>query len=119
LKEDKDTSLQAEPAMTVEATPDGEAILREKDREAQYRNKLSPFWKYVVMVVSIIFVSYHMYTSRFGMPDMIKHRAIHVAFVLGLVWIYFPASKKSSPRTRPSVIDLVPEGYQLRASLHV
>jgi len=87
-------------------TPDGEKILRERDRESRYRNKLSPFWKYVVMVISIAFVGYHMVTSRIGMPDMIKHRAIHVAFVLGLVWLYYPARKKS-PRTRPSVVDLV------------
>jgi len=94
-----------EPDQT-EAAPDGEAILREKDKQSKYRNKLSPFWKYVVMVISIVFISYHMYTSRFGMPDMIKHRALHVAFVLGLVWIYYPATKKS-PRSRPSVVDLV------------
>ncbi len=85
--------------------PDGQAILRERDTQSRYRNKLDPFWKYVVMVISIAFVSYHLITSRFGMPDMVKHRAIHVAFILGLVWLYYPATKKS-PRNRPSVVDM-------------
>jgi len=104
LKEEKEKEGVDESVMAP--TPDGEAILREVDRESRYRNKLAPFWKYVVMVISIAFVSYHMITSRFGMPDMVKHRAIHVAFILGLVWLYYPATKKS-PRHRPSVVDII------------
>ncbi len=104
MKEEKEKEGVDESVMAP--TPDGEAILREVDRESRYRNKLAPFWKYVVMVISIAFVSYHMITSRFGMPDMVKHRAIHVAFILGLVWLYYPATKKS-PRHRPSVVDII------------
>ncbi len=102
----KDEKEKKELEDVVEmATPDGEAIIRERDKQSRYRNNLDPFWKYVVIVISIAFVSYHLITSRFGMPDMVKHRAIHVAFILGLVWLYYPATKKS-PRNRPSVIDL-------------
>jgi len=102
----KDEKGKEKLEKTVSApAPDGQAILRERDNQSRYRNNLSPFWKYVVIVISIAFVSYHLITSRFGMPDMVKHRAIHVAFILGLVWIYYPATKKS-PRSRPSVIDI-------------
>lgn len=107
LKEKEVKEAGIENGNNAEASvPDGEKILRERDRESRYRNNLSPFWKYLVMVISIVFVSYHMITSRYGMPDMIKHRAIHVAFILGLVWLYYPATKKS-PRTRPSALDMV------------
>jgi TRAP transporter 4TM/12TM fusion protein len=59
----------------------------------------------VIAVISIAFIGYHLYTARFGMPESIKHRSLHVGFILTLVWLYFPATLKS-PKNRPSYIDL-------------
>lgn len=96
---------KAETAAIHETTPDGEKILQQVDRESQYRRNFQPMWKYLIWGLSIIFIVYHMWTSRFGMPEIIKHRAIHVSFILGLVWLYFPATR-TSPRDRPSVFDI-------------
>ncbi|TFG81965.1 MAG: TRAP transporter permease [Spirochaetales bacterium] len=85
---------------------DGEKILQEKERESKWRRNLDISWKYVVTIISIIFISYHLVTSRFGMPETIKHRAIHVGFILVLVFLLFPGTKKA-PRNRPSVIDVI------------
>jgi len=90
------------PAAT---SPDGEALIREKERESAYRNKLEKHWKTLVAVISCVYIAYHMYTSRMGMPEIVKHRAMHVGFILVLVWLYYPATKKS-PRNKPSFLDL-------------
>lgn len=99
--------MAKEMTVSVETTkaPDGEKILQQVDRESRYRRNFQPMWKYLIWGLSVIFIVYHMWTSRFGMPEIIKHRAIHVSFILGLVWLYYPATRKS-PRDRPSIVDI-------------
>ncbi|QEN09648.1 TRAP transporter permease [Oceanispirochaeta crateris] len=96
---------------------DGEKILEKKDRESKWRKDMSHFWKIVIAVISSFYISYHMYTSRFGMPETVKHRAIHVGFILILVFLLFPGTKKA-PRTRPSVMDLALVFISLAATLY-
>ena len=94
--------------LSPEAGPpvvDAEKLIEQKEVESRWRKGLSSFWKIVIAVISVVFISYHVYTSRFGMPETIKHRAIYLGFVLVLVFLYFPASNKS-PKGRPSILDL-------------
>ncbi len=85
--------------------PDGEEVMRKIDRESRFRKNMQGFWKYSLIVVSCIFIAYHLITSRFGMPPAFQHRAIHLGFILTLVWMYYPAGQKSIT-TRPSYIDM-------------
>jgi TRAP transporter 4TM/12TM fusion protein len=85
---------------------DAEALLEKVDVESRYRKNFSDFWKIAILVISSIFIGYHMITSGIGIPEAIKHRAIHVGFVLALVFLYYPGTKKSI-RSRPSAVDLV------------
>lgn len=84
----------------------GDDVLREAARECAYRTEMTPFWSKSIVILSCVFVLYHIITSRFGMPPMFKHRAVHLGFVLCLVWLYYPASKKSA-KTRPTSLDLL------------
>jgi TRAP transporter 4TM/12TM fusion protein len=84
----------------------GERVLREVSQENRYRSDLSVFWRYSILVLSCVFVVYHIVTSRYGMPPMFKHRAIHLGAILCLTWLYYPATKRS-PQNRPSYGDLV------------
>ncbi len=84
---------------------DPDAVLREKDRESKFR-KLTGFWKYLIMAVSVIFVFYHLYTSRFGMPIVNQHRAFHVGVIMFLAFAYYPFSKKSD-KTKPTWWDIL------------
>lgn len=84
---------------------DIDKVMQKAEVESRYRRDFLPIWKTIITAISIVFVSYHLYTARFGMPETIKHRAIHVGFILILVWLYFPATSKS-PRNRPSYLDL-------------
>ena len=92
----------------------GEEVLRKTLTESRYRTALDPFWGWTVALVSCIFVLYHLLTSRYGMPPMFKHRAIHLAFILCLVYMYYPAGPRSI-KSRPSTLD----GLLIAASIAV
>lgn len=83
-----------------------EAVLENVDVESRYRKSFTPFWTQVIRVISVVFILYHLVTSGIGTPEIIKHRVIHVGFVLGLVWLYYPATRKS-PAGKPSILDSV------------
>lgn len=86
-------------------TNDADEMLEDVEAEFNYRKKIEPFWTKVILVVSVLFVGYHMVTAGIGIPEVYKHRAIHLGFLLGLAWLYFPA-RKGSPRGKPSAVDL-------------
>lgn len=87
------------------STTDADAMLEDVEAEFNYRKKIDPFWMTFITVVSILFIGYHMITAGFGLPEVYKHRAIHLGFLMSLTWLYFPASKKS-PRGHPSKLDI-------------
>ena len=89
----------------VISAEEADKVVQKAEVESRYRRNLLPVWKTIIAIISSVFISYHLITSRFGMPESIKHRAIHVGFILILVWLYFPARSKS-PRERPSNFDL-------------
>lgn len=84
---------------------DADVVMQKAEVESRYRRNFLPVWKIVIAVISVAFIGYHLYTARFGMPESIKHRSLHVGFILTLVWLYFPATLKS-PKNRPSYFDL-------------
>lgn len=95
-------------------TDQGEAALRKALSESRYRAELDPFWTWSLALLSCVFVLYHLVTSRYGMPPMFKHRAIHLAFILCLVFVYYPAGQRSV-KSRPSALD----GLLIAASIAV
>lgn len=77
-----------------EANPQVNEILEKYDTESRVRSYRK---RYVALFVSFIAVSlsiYHMYTSYFGTPVTLQHRSIHVAVVLALIFLIYPAFKK-------------------------
>jgi TRAP transporter 4TM/12TM fusion protein len=86
-------------------TVSGEDVLREKDKESKFR-KLSGFWKILVIIVSVAFISYQMLTARFGTPIHMKHLAAHLGFILFLVFAYYPATKNSN-KEKPTIVDIL------------
>lgn len=83
-----------------------EAVLEKVDVESRYRKSFSPFWTQIILAISVVFILYHLVTSGIGTPEIMKHRVIHVGFVLGLVWLYYPARRKS-PAEKPSIVDIL------------
>lgn len=86
---------------------DTDEMLEDTEAEYNYRKKFdSKTWLTIIMVISVLFIGYHLVTAGIGMPEVMKHNAIHLGFLLALSFLYFPASKKS-PRGRPSNFDIV------------
>ncbi|APX71009.1 MULTISPECIES: TRAP transporter permease [unclassified Brucella] len=79
--------------------------LEEKfDSEIRFR-PLAPVAARIVGTLLIILSLFHYYTAGFGLlPEMI-HRGIHLAFVLGLVFLVFPFSRKGYDEpAKPSLL---------------
>ena len=84
---------------------DTSELLEKYDAESRYR-RLTGFWAAVVSAIAIGMSAFHLYTSGFGALMAMKQRGIHLAFLLALVFLLYPASRKSS-RTRPTPIDMM------------
>lgn len=68
--------------------------LEEKfDSEIRFR-PLGPLAARIVGALLIILSIFHYYTAGFGLLSEMVHRGIHLSFVLGLVFLVFPFSRK-------------------------
>ena len=68
--------------------------LEEKfDSEIRFR-QLAPLAARLVGALLIILSLFHYYTAGFGLLSEMVHRGIHLAFVLGLVFLVFPVSRR-------------------------
>ncbi len=108
------------PAATAAATgvnlelPEAAKLLEleEKfDPEMRFRPTVPPA-TIVIKWLLITLSCFHYYTAGFGLLREVTHRGVHLAFVLGLVFLVFAVSKKSTEaRHRHSL--LTPGGVPL------
>ena len=76
--------------------------LEEKfDPEMRFRPLVPPA-TLIVAGLLIVLSCFHYYTAGFGLLRETTHRGVHLAFVLGLVFLVFPARKAMLERGRPS-----------------
>ncbi|WP_134683565.1 TRAP transporter permease [Brevibacillus migulae] len=73
-----------------------QAILEEYDKEAGYRLFQNKWLKLFVSVIAIAFALYHLYTAYAGPIVTLKHRSLHVAIILCLIFLLYPGWKKAS-----------------------
>jgi len=66
---------------------------------------LKGWWNLPILVVGVVASAYHFYTSGFGTPGPRILRGIHLLLLLPMVYLLFPATRKS-PKDRPSILDL-------------
>lgn len=69
-----------------------QAIIEEYDPESNFRRLVGG----AAVLVTILGVSlslFHVYTAGFGLLNEIAHRSVHLAFVLGLIFLVFPSPK--------------------------
>ena len=83
--------------------------LEEKfDPEMRFRPTVAP----AVAIVAALLIAlscFHYYTAGFGLLRETTHRGVHLAFVLGLIFLVFGASRKSYERHPASTL-LAPGG---------
>ncbi|KKM10680.1 hypothetical protein SY88_12640 [Clostridiales bacterium PH28_bin88] len=73
---------------------------------ARGMRKLKSPWKQVVRGIAVVMALFQLYAAGTGTVDSWYLVAVHLGFVLCLIFILFPFGPKSNPNT-PSVIDLL------------
>ncbi|MEW6662632.1 MAG: TRAP transporter permease [Bacillota bacterium] len=82
---------------------DLDAVVRKYDAEARYR-MLDGWRAKLVSVTAILMSVFHLYMAGLGTMPTNKQRMIHLAFVMFLIFILYPARKKSDMKN-PSPFD--------------
>lgn len=113
---------------TIERMELDEAKARELeeqfDAELRFR-PLAPLAARIVGTLLVILSLFHYYTAGFGLLSETMHRGIHLSFVLGLIFLVFPFSKRgyseptSSSLMRPLGISLLDWFFALGAVVAV
>jgi TRAP transporter 4TM/12TM fusion protein len=87
---------------------DGEEIrkvLEKVDKESTHR-ELHGWQGWAIAVLAVAFSGFHIYTALFGVLDAHLQRAVHLGFVLTLVYLLYPAAK-GMRRDRINPVDLL------------
>lgn len=79
--------------------------IKELDKESNYR-RLVGWAGGLILVISVAMSLFQLYTSGFGLMQARMQRAIHLAFAMSLIFLLFPATKKS-PKNKFTVIDVL------------
>lgn len=69
-------------------------VLEKYDNESRFRVFNNRWIVFTVALIAVGMSLYHLYTSYFGMPVTLKHRSLHVALVLTLIFLLYPAFRK-------------------------
>ena len=80
-------------------------LLEEYDTESRFRRfDAKATAGQIIKVICILFSLFHLYTAWTGPLQTLMHRAVHTGVVMGLVFLLYPFSRKSS-RKSTSAID--------------
>ncbi len=70
------------------------------------RRPLSGGMKWIVTAAALALACFHIGTAFFGVLAPMQQRSFHLAFVLGLIFLLYPA-RDGGPADRPTVLDCV------------
>ncbi|BCV24159.1 TRAP transporter permease [Gelria sp. Kuro-4] len=85
---------------------DTSKIVEEFQAESRFR-RYTGVWAKVISVIAIVMSAFHLYTAGFGTLQAMKQRSVHLAFVLGLIFLLYPASRKTARRNKPTWLDIL------------
>jgi TRAP transporter 4TM/12TM fusion protein len=99
--------------MTLDMIPEAEArrLEEELDPEISFR-KLAPGPGMLVAALLLVLSAFHYYTAGFGLLEETTHRGIHLAFVIGLIFLVFSFLPGHGKTVQPSTA-LSPGGIPL------
>ncbi len=69
--------------------------------------KLSGFPRILAFTMGVSLTIITFYTAFAGLFLPTIQRSIHLTLILSMIFLWFPASKKSSPMNRPSILDYI------------
>ncbi len=71
------------------------------DPEMRFRPTVPPA-RHIIKWLLVILSCFHYYTAGFGLLRETTHRGVHLAFVLGLIFLVFAFSRRGQSEQRPS-----------------
>lgn len=83
-----------------------EPPLEQESVDTSSQRQLVGKWLQIVTVIAIVAAIVHIYMNSFSLMVTIKRNAIHLAFMLSMTFLVFPA-RKGSPRDRFTITDAV------------
>ncbi|MEW6661344.1 MAG: TRAP transporter permease [Bacillota bacterium] len=94
------------PAITPEQTaPQIDTVVEKYDVESRFRKYLpGTIWGRLAAAIAISMSVFHLWLASIGILPAIMARAIHLSFVLVLIFLLYPA-RPSSRKDRPSTAD--------------
>ncbi|TZG32937.1 TRAP transporter permease [Agrobacterium sp. B1(2019)] len=104
-----DTAGKASPMELDEAR--ARELEEQFDAEIRFR-RLAPIAARLVGALLIALSIFHYYTAGFGLLSEVMHRGIHLSFVLGLIFLVFPVSRRGYGEVAASSV-LRPLGISL------
>ena len=87
---------EAIPAADAAAPP------QKKGKRRVFAGKL----KTMITVLTVLLACFHLYTAFFGLLPTMQQRSFHLAFILPLIFLLYPAGA-NSPRDTPSLLDWI------------
>ncbi len=92
------TMPDADVDKDAEADAINKAVLEKYDRESITRHITQGPVKYLIAGICILYSLYHLYITFNPMPALLQ-RSVHVGVGFALIFLIFPASKKSSRKS--------------------
>ncbi len=90
----------------TETAPDVEEILRRVEPEFGFR-RLAGRSAATAAIVAGSMALFHLYTARFGLLEALRQRSVHLAFVMVLVFLLYPARRRWAGATRFGSFDVL------------
>ena len=115
-KETDAALLQTEE--TKQKKKKSQEIIRKLDKESATRKFTNPLMKKIFFGACLLVSCYHLYTAAFGPPVTLVHRSLHVAMILALGFLMYPAGKKSD-MTKPSILDWILAALSFAAPIYI
>ncbi len=75
------------------------------EEEGRSQRQLQGATLKIITAVAVLAALYHLYLARFGILEALQMRSLHLAWLLPMAFILYPASRRS-PRHSPSICDI-------------
>lgn len=92
---------QSNVSQKQDLTAEQKELLDKYDSESRFREFSSRTITWIVTIIAVAFSLYHLYTAYAGSPVTLKHRSLHVAIVLVLIFLLYPVYKTQNRRRLP------------------
>jgi TRAP transporter 4TM/12TM fusion protein len=96
-----------------------ENLLEKFDTEARFRKfgrDTTP--GKIIFLVAVALSLFHLYTAWNGPLVTLVHRSVHVSVIMSLVYLLYPATKKSS-KSKPTILDWILSGLSISLSGYI